>query len=268
VRITDFGLAALTTGVAGDDVRSGTPAYMAPEQLEGREVTTASDIYALGVVLYELFTGRKPFEGKTLAALTRQHREETPREPSRLVEDIDLAVERVILRCLDKDPRLRPPSALAVAAALPGGDPLAAALAAGETPSPEMVAASGAMEGLSPAQAWGWVLGAAAVVALALVLARSFQLVGQVSLDKPPPALEDRAREILGALEHDELTRGGRPSISRTPTEPQQQLGLFQSPSPAADRVVERLLALDPNRLTPIEALSLLADLKKDVQDS
>ena len=78
----------------------------------------------------------------------------------------------------------------------------------------------------------------------------------------------DRAREILGALEHDELARGGRPSISRTPTEPQQQLGLFQSPSPAGDRVVERLLALDPNRMTPIEALSLLAELKKDAQES
>jgi DNA mismatch repair protein MutS len=78
----------------------------------------------------------------------------------------------------------------------------------------------------------------------------------------------DRAREILGALEHDELARGGRPSISRTPTEPQQQLGLFQSPSPAGDRLVERLLSLDPNRITPIEALSLLAELKKDAQES
>ncbi len=83
-----------------------------------------------------------------------------------------------------------------------------------------------------------------------------------------PGAVVDRAREILGALEHDELARGGRPSISRTPTEPQQQLGLFQSPSPAGDRVVERLLALDPNRITPIEALSLLAELKKDAQES
>jgi DNA mismatch repair protein MutS len=82
----------------------------------------------------------------------------------------------------------------------------------------------------------------------------------------PGPVVE-RAREILGALEHDELARGGRPSISRTPTEPQQQLGLFQSPSATGDRVVERLLAVDPNRLTPIEALSLLAELKKDAQE-
>jgi DNA mismatch repair protein MutS len=83
-----------------------------------------------------------------------------------------------------------------------------------------------------------------------------------------PRSVVERAREILGALEHDELTRGGRPSISRTPTEPQQQLGLFQSPSPAADRVVDRLLAIDPNRMTPLEALSLLAELKKDAQES
>jgi DNA mismatch repair protein MutS len=83
-----------------------------------------------------------------------------------------------------------------------------------------------------------------------------------------PMSVVERAREILGALEHDELARGGRPSISRTPTEPQQQLGLFQSPAPAGDRLVERLLALDPNRLTPIEALSLLAELKKDAQES
>ena len=131
VRITDFGLAAVSLAVVGDDVRSGTPAYMAPEQLEGREVTPSSDIYSLGLVLYELFTGRKAFEGKTLAELTRQHREATPRDPSRVVEGIDPAVERVILRCLEKDPRLRPSSARAVAAARPRGDPRAAARAAG-----------------------------------------------------------------------------------------------------------------------------------------
>jgi hypothetical protein len=78
----------------------------------------------------------------------------------------------------------------------------------------------------------------------------------------------DRAREILGALEHDELARGGRPSISPTATEPQQQLGLFQAPSPAGERLIDRLLALDPNQMTPLEALALLADLKKEAQES
>jgi DNA mismatch repair protein MutS len=83
-----------------------------------------------------------------------------------------------------------------------------------------------------------------------------------------PRTVVDRAREILGALEHDELARGGRPSLSQTRSEPQQQLGLFQSlPSPA-DRVVERLAAADPDRMTPLDALALLAELKKEAQGS
>ena len=82
----------------------------------------------------------------------------------------------------------------------------------------------------------------------------------------PRPVVE-RAREILGALEHDELTRGGRPSISRTATEPQQQLGLFQTLPSNGDRIVERLEQIDPDRLTPIEALTLLAELKREAKE-
>ena len=69
VRIMDFGLAAI--GDVGD-IRVGTPAYMAPEQLEGREVTARSDIYALGLVLYEIFTGRRAFTAGTMAELLQQ----------------------------------------------------------------------------------------------------------------------------------------------------------------------------------------------------
>jgi DNA mismatch repair protein MutS len=79
-----------------------------------------------------------------------------------------------------------------------------------------------------------------------------------------PQPVVDRAREILSALERDELTRGGRPSVSGTRTEPQKQLGLFQA-SPADDRLRERLTALDIDRMTPLEALALLAELKKDL---
>jgi eukaryotic-like serine/threonine-protein kinase len=199
-RITDFGLAGPVTSIQGDDIRSGTPAYMSPEQLAGREVTTSSDVYALGLVLYEVFTGKKPFAGRTLAEITRQHNEGTPVNPSQIVGDLDPAVERAILHCLEPDARRRPQSAFAVAAALPGGDPLAAALAAGETPSPELVAASGALEGVSPAVAWGLLAAIAVSVALALVLVRRVQVAGYVPLDKPPQALEDRAREVLVAL--------------------------------------------------------------------
>ena len=79
-----------------------------------------------------------------------------------------------------------------------------------------------------------------------------------------PRSVIDRAREILAALERDELTRGGRPSVSGTPSEPQRQLGLFQAPAPD-DRLRDRLKAVDVDRMTPFEALALLADLKKDL---
>src|SRR5689334_1944 len=150
VLITDFGLAGLVEEIGGSDIRSGTPAYMSPEQLAGKEVTVKSDIYALGLVVYEMFTGRRAFEAATLAELIRLREESRPPEISSVVREIDPAIERVILRCLDPDPLNRPASALAVSAALPGGDPLAAALAAGETPSPEMVAAAGSQEGVRP----------------------------------------------------------------------------------------------------------------------
>src|SRR5215468_2645314 len=151
IAIMDFGLAELADIITEDQVRHGTPAYMAPEQLAGKEVTTKSDIYSLGLVLYEIFTGKRAFQAETLAEIVRTRTETpTPASPSSLVRDLDPGVERVILRCLEPEPAMRPPTVLKVAAALPGGDPLAAALAAGETPSPQMVAAAGEVEGLAP----------------------------------------------------------------------------------------------------------------------
>ena len=136
VRLTDFGLAGLADAIGQDDVTSGTPAYMAPEQLPGQEVTVRSDIYALGLVLYELFTGQPAFTGRPRSTTCRQaHTQSQPSSPSTpRRRHLDPAVERTLLHCLEKDPADRPASALAVSAALPGGDPLAAALAAGETP--------------------------------------------------------------------------------------------------------------------------------------
>src|SRR5215471_2010796 len=125
VVLTDFGLAGIAGEIGGDEVRHGTPAYMAPEQLSGEEVSVKSDIYSLGLVLYEIFTGKLPYDSKTLADLVKWQKESQPVSPSTLVRDIDPVVERVILRCLQARPAQRPPSALAVAAALPGGDPLA-----------------------------------------------------------------------------------------------------------------------------------------------
>ena len=135
-RVADFGLAGLADD--GSHLRAaGTPAYMAPEQFSGKAASLRSDVYALGLVLYELFTGKPVFRADSVSDYATMHREATPPPPSALVPGLDPLVERVILRCLEKDPDRRPADARAVATALPGGDPLAAALALGETPSPQ-----------------------------------------------------------------------------------------------------------------------------------
>jgi DNA mismatch repair protein MutS len=81
-----------------------------------------------------------------------------------------------------------------------------------------------------------------------------------------PASVISRARDILVALEHDELSRGGRPALSGAPAEPQQQLGLFQAPIAADDAVRDRIRELDLNRTTPLEALQILSDLKREVE--
>ncbi len=203
-RIMDFGLAAVTGTVRREDIRSGTPHYMAPEAFEGREVTARSDVYSLGLVLYELFTGRRAIEAKTLAELKERHATGSAFSlPSALVADLDPAVESVILRCVEPEPAARPASVVAVAAALPGGDPLAAALAAGETPSPELVAAAGGEGALAPRTAWSWLAVVLASVLLLAFTAPSTTLLGRAPFEKPPDVLEERAREILAGTGHE-----------------------------------------------------------------
>ena len=204
IRITDFGLASIAASIEDADVKAGTPAYMAPEQLEGKEVTAKSDLYSLGLVLYEILTGKRAFDARTLPELMKQREKSSPASPSSIVRDLDPVVERVIFRCLEHDPAQRPASALQVAAALPGGDPLAAALAAGETPSPEMVAAAGQSEGMRPILAVTLiVLSAVGLIAL-LLAADRFKLHNIAPLDNPPEVLATRAREIIRQLGYTE----------------------------------------------------------------
>ncbi len=200
VRITDFGLAVLVEHTGPQEKRAGTPAYMAPEQLTSNTVSIRSDVYSLGLVLYEIFTGRRAFRADSVLEVERLQREKMPADPSSILEDLDPVIERAILRCLDKDPAVRPESALAVAASLPGGDPLAAALAAGEMPSPEIVAAAGGAGGLRRGVAWGVLAGALAGMGLLLAVSGQRYLVNRVPLHKPPAVLEDRAVQIVADL--------------------------------------------------------------------
>jgi predicted Ser/Thr protein kinase len=202
--ITDFGLAALADQIRSPEVRSGTPAYMAPEQLAGREVTAKSDLYALGLVLYEIFTGRRAFEAETLAEIVRVRNEKVVSNPSSWVKDLDPAVERVIMRCLEAEPAKRPASALAVAAALPGGDPLAGALAAGETPSPEMVAAAGEKEGIRPRVAVAAMVAVIAGLAITAVIGIQVNGLRMMPQPLPPEVLSAKAQEIIRSLGYSE----------------------------------------------------------------
>jgi serine/threonine-protein kinase len=196
-RLADFGLAAAAGQAENPGSRAGTPAYMAPELLSGGEASARSDIYALGLVLYELFTGKRVFGGRTLAEIVHQQETVEPTPPSALMEDFDPVVERVILRCLEKDPRQRPATVLSVAAGLPGGDPLAMALLAGETPSPEMVAAAGESGALNPVAAWACLAALITSLGLALAMARASSLLALAAPPRPLQVLIDRAQTIL-----------------------------------------------------------------------
>ena len=104
-KIMDFGIARSlhTRGVTGTGVIIGTPEYMAPEQADGRDVDSRADIYALGAVLYEMVTGRVPFEGQTPLSIVLKHRSEPPADPQTVNAQISTGLSRIILRCLEKE---------------------------------------------------------------------------------------------------------------------------------------------------------------------
>jgi len=108
-RVMDFGIARSVTGkgITGAGVMIGTPEYMSPEQVEGKDVDQRSDIYSLGVILYEMVTGRVPFEGETPLSIAVRHKTEKPQEPRELNTQIPEDLSRVILRCMDKDKEKR-----------------------------------------------------------------------------------------------------------------------------------------------------------------
>ncbi len=104
-RIMDFGIARSLSGksITGAGVMIGTPEYMSPEQVEGKEVDQRSDIYSLGVILYEMVTGRLPFIGETPISVAHKQKYETPEDPKKINTQVSDDLARVILKCLAKD---------------------------------------------------------------------------------------------------------------------------------------------------------------------
>ena len=203
VRITDFGLAEVSAKLHGDQERAGTPAYMSPEQFSGGEITAKSDLYSLGLVMYEIFTGKRPFTAATYGEMAQLREKSAITLPSTYVKEIDPLVERVIMRCLEKDPAKRPASAIQVAAALPGGDPLAAAIAAGETPSPEMVAAAGTEGALAPWTAIAILTGIIVLLFANVFLSSRAELLDLLRVEKSPEILQEDSQNLLKRIGYD-----------------------------------------------------------------
>jgi serine/threonine-protein kinase len=203
VRITDFGIAALATPGSGTTSLAGTPGYMAPEVWSGEAATVRSDLYALGLILYEMLTGRK---ASPAISLDEEGEETHIVPPSQIIENVDPGLERAVLKCLAESPDDRPRSVYELLAMLPGGDPLAAALAAGETPSPELLAAVSAGPRFRSTTA-KICLGASIVgLVVAVALAGGTTLFAQARLAKPPEVLDEIARRIVAML-------GGSPGM-------------------------------------------------------
>ena len=193
-RITDFGLATMSAD--GDSVAgmSGTPAYMAPEQMLRGETSVQSDIYSLGLISFELFTGQSAHDASSYAELVSRH-ESSPeaKDPSDIVHELDPAISTAIRECLAPTPEERPKSTFDLAKSLPGGDPLAAALAAGETPSPSAVAESGGSGVISVG------IGVVLVCGIIAALGFHFALNGMTpaGFKKSPDRLVPIAEQIL-----------------------------------------------------------------------
>ena len=199
VRVSDFGLAISTDDYREDDSKSGTRAYMAPEQQRGEAPSEASDIYALGLILYETVTNRRAFRsGDEIREAAAKG--ELPPRPSVLASDVDAVLEHVILRCLDPEPAKRP-TALELRNALTHDDALEAVLSLGDVPTAEVIASSYSRPGLTPRRA-------KLITALALVmlgLAALFTRFGASSVlpERSPGDMAATARVLLAEVQED-----------------------------------------------------------------
>ncbi len=221
VKVLDFGVARLADANATTTIGGplGTPAYMAPEQAQGHPVDGRADLYALGLVLYEMLVGRAAFTGRSALAVALKHLYEAPPRPSTVVSDVPAALDAVVLRCLEKDPARRWASAADLDAALADAAPMAKLTPAG-APTPAGAMRSPVEDGkarasgrLDPLGSWRRRAAVAIVVLVVAVAAAVYQLASRKTL-RPPARVSVPIHEVT-------LPNGLRVLVSedrRTPT--------------------------------------------------
>lgn len=193
VKITDFGIAHIDDIAQEDKTRAGeilgTPGYMSPEQVRGEAVDGRSDLFSLGIILYELATGIKPFAGENLAAVFYAITQKAPERPDRVNPEIPKGLGEVILKCLAKEPGERYPSAQELADALRSF-----------LPSPQAVPAEAKPAPRAPAALWAAAaVGAAALVGGALLAVRPGTAPSRPAPSPPADSLLKIESEPLGA---------------------------------------------------------------------
>ncbi len=196
VKLTDFGLAVLPGQIGAQKLPAGTPAYMAPEQITGKDVSPRSDVYALGLVIYEILSGRRAAVGESIRDHLEFHVHGCPPPLAEVIADINPEVEQVVMRCLAKAPEQRPRSCLEVAAALPGTDVLRMALEAGRTASPTLVALARPTTLAVARRRWVSIGTVALLLLLAIMrTAAEYSWINPGAF--PPAALDERARSMM-----------------------------------------------------------------------
>jgi Protein kinase domain len=198
IRIMDFGL-AVTSDDPGVRESAGTPGYMAPEQLAGGRITERTDLFAFGLVLYELFAGRPFYSGRSLFS------GDTP--PRARLQEIDPDIAAIVAACVETDAKSRPPSALAITAALPTTN---VSTRAAPAAVPEDSAAHDAVTVMTPV---GTLRPAAAWAILAAIVAGTIAIALRAQVITFRPSAVPKQPEVLAAEAADLLQRIGATSV-------------------------------------------------------